>query len=85
MLSSWDDEKAELKLVDFGCSVIVNKTPDRGPLTPSTIAYDPPEKLIHRSPPNFASDVWAAGCILYIGEINSLLLLPIGAIILFIM
>jgi len=66
MLSSWDDEKAELKLVDFGCSVIVNKTPDRGPLTPSTIAYDPPEKLIHRSPPNFASDVWAAGCILYI-------------------
>ena len=66
MLSSWDDEKAELKLVDFGCSVILDKAHNSGTCFPSTVAYDPPEKLINRSPPNFASDVWAAGCILYI-------------------
>ncbi|KAL7449477.1 hypothetical protein ACHAWC_001535, partial [Mediolabrus comicus] len=69
MLSSWDEEKAEVKLVDFGCSLIVsNKDPteDDDQSYPSTVAYDPPEKIINKSAPNFKSDVWAAGCILYI-------------------
>lgn len=69
MLSSWDEEKAEVKLVDFGCSLIVSNketTEDDGQSYPSTVAYDPPEKIINRSAPNFKSDVWAAGCILYI-------------------
>lgn len=70
LLSSWDKEKAGLKVVDFGCSVILDK--DDGGAAPapevhSTLAYDPPEKLLGNSlSPDYKSDVWAAGCILYI-------------------
>lgn len=66
MLSSWNDEEAEVKLVDFGCSLIVSDDTIDGKRCPSTPAYDPPEKIINQSAPNFKSDVWAAGCILYI-------------------
>ncbi|KAL3803823.1 hypothetical protein HJC23_003985 [Cyclotella cryptica] len=66
MLSSWFDEEAELKLVDFGCSIILNDNNNDGKTYPSTVAYNSPEKLINDSPPTFASDVWAAGCILYV-------------------
>ncbi|KAL7534265.1 hypothetical protein ACHAXR_005763, partial [Thalassiosira sp. AJA248-18] len=58
----------ELKLVDFGCSIIVDnysaENADNSPM--STLAYDPPEKITNASPPDYKSDVWAAGCILYI-------------------
>ena len=65
LLSSWDNEEAEVKLVDFGCAIIVDR--HRAEHAPhSTLAYDPPEKIIDDSPPNFQSDVWAAGVILYI-------------------
>jgi len=64
LLSSWNEE-AELKLVDFGCSIILDKyRTEHAPH--STLAYDPPEKLEHDSPPSYKSDVWAAGEILYI-------------------
>ncbi|KAL7544209.1 hypothetical protein ACHAWF_007593 [Thalassiosira exigua] len=67
LLSSWDNEEAELKLVDFGCAVIPANI-DKRELPHSTLAYDPPERT--RSPsrtrPTYQSDVWAAGCILYI-------------------
>mmetsp|Transcript_13813 Transcript_13813/g.22622 ORF Transcript_13813/g.22622 Transcript_13813/m.22622 type:complete len:369 (-) Transcript_13813:1921-3027(-) len=67
MLSSWNEEEAELKLVDFGCSLIVNEDGvDESQCLSSTLAYDPPEKIINQSAANFKSDVWAAGCILYI-------------------
>jgi serine/threonine protein kinase len=66
MLSSWNEEEAELKLVDFGCSLILNEDAIDGKRYPSTPAYDPPEKITNKSAPNFKSDVWAAGCILYI-------------------
>jgi serine/threonine protein kinase len=66
MLSSWNDEEAELKLVDFGCSLIVDEDAINDKSYPSTPAYEPPEKIINKSAPNFKSDVWAAGCILYI-------------------
>lgn len=66
MLSSWNEEEAELKLVDFGCSLILNEDAIDGKRYPSTPAYDPLEKITNKSAPNFKSDVWAAGCILYI-------------------
>jgi len=70
LLSSWDNEEAELKLVDFGCATILDNYGSSGDdeqaAPHSTLAYDPPEKLMHDSPPSFQSDVWAAGCILYI-------------------
>ena len=66
LLSSWDDEEADLKLVDFGCSVIVDRaSADEAP-PHSTICYDPPEKILGDLSPSYESDVWAAGCILYI-------------------
>mmetsp|Transcript_4049 Transcript_4049/g.8532 ORF Transcript_4049/g.8532 Transcript_4049/m.8532 type:complete len:372 (-) Transcript_4049:47-1162(-) len=66
MLSCWNEEEAEVKLVDFGCALIVSGDGIDEKLCPSTPAYDPPEKIINESAPNFQSDVWAAGCILYI-------------------
>ena len=67
LLSSWDLSEAELKLVDFGCSVIVrNCEKDQLPSGTGTLFYDPPEKIINQSPPTYTSDIWAAGCILYI-------------------
>ena len=65
LLSSWDNEEAELKLVDFGCSIILEKYKEEDK-SHSTLAYDPPEKLLNDLPPSYKSDVWAAGCILYI-------------------
>lgn len=72
LLSSWDNEKAELKVVDFGCSLILDKQHKEGGgegSSFSTLAYDSPERLIKGSspsPPTLESDVWATGCILYI-------------------
>lgn len=66
MLSCWNEEEAEVKLVDFGCALIVSEDGIDEKLCPSTPVYDPPEKIINDSAPNFQSDVWAAGCILYI-------------------
>jgi serine/threonine protein kinase len=66
MLSSWNEDKAEVKLVDFGCSLTVNEDLADVGSYPSTPAYDPPEKIINKTAPNFKSDVWASGCILYI-------------------
>ncbi|KAL9182810.1 hypothetical protein ACHAXT_004089 [Thalassiosira profunda] len=66
LLSSWDDEEADLKLVDFGCSVIVDRASADETPPHSTICYDPPEKIIGDLSPSYESDVWAAGCILYI-------------------
>ena len=67
LLSSWDNDKAELKVVDFGCSLILDKCEEEEKShSYSTIAYDPPEKLENDSSPTYKSDVWAAGCILYI-------------------
>eukprot|EP00581_Thalassiosira_minuscula_P017283 CAMPEP_0183727440 /NCGR_PEP_ID=MMETSP0737-20130205/25705_1 /TAXON_ID=385413 /ORGANISM="Thalassiosira miniscula, Strain CCMP1093" /LENGTH=585 /DNA_ID=CAMNT_0025959089 /DNA_START=93 /DNA_END=1850 /DNA_ORIENTATION=- len=65
LLSSWDNEEAEVKLVDFGCAIIADKCKE-GEEPHGTFAYDPPEKLRNGSFPNFKSDVWAAGVILYI-------------------
>jgi len=62
LLSSWNNEDAELKLVDFGCSVMGD---DPSQEYHSTVAYDPPEKRTG-DPPTPQSDVWAAGCILYV-------------------
>lgn len=66
MLSSWNEEEAEVKLVDFGCSLIVNEDGIDKQCLSSTLAYDSPEKIINQSAANFKSDVWAAGCIVYI-------------------
>ena len=67
MLSSWNEDEAEVKLVDFGCSLIVNEDrSDKTQYLSSTPAYDSPEKIMNQSAANFKSDVWAAGCILYI-------------------
>jgi serine/threonine protein kinase len=65
LLSSWDIEEAELKLVDFGCSKIVDDCIDGGHPPHSNIAYDAPEKIINKSNSIYKSDVWAAGCIPY--------------------
>lgn len=67
LLSSWDNDKAELKVVDFGCSLILDECEEEEKShSYSTNAYDPPEKLENDSSPTYSSDVWAAGCILYI-------------------
>ena len=48
-------------------SLIVNEDrSDKTQCLSSTPAYDPPEKIMNQSAANFKSDVWAAGCILYI-------------------
>lgn len=69
MLSSWEDEKASLKVVDFGCSV----TTDRFGVGSGadgfrgTPAYCSPDRLRDKKGlPTLASDMFAIGIIVYI-------------------
>ncbi|CBJ31277.1 n/a [Ectocarpus siliculosus] len=75
MLSSWDDDDARVKLVDFGCScgagLGVRQELDRGERINGTPAYWPPELVQCEDegiPYNFttAADMWAMGVVMFI-------------------
>lgn len=66
MLSSEQDENAQLKVVDFGCAVIKSQQESSGGEIMGTTAYWSPEMLEKGTRPTEASDMWAIGCILYI-------------------
>ncbi|CAN0001210.1 unnamed protein product [Ectocarpus sp. 12 AP-2014] len=75
MLSSWDDDDARVKLVDFGCScgagLGVRQELDRGERINGTPAYWPPELVQcedEGKPYNFttAADMWAMGVVMFI-------------------
>ena len=71
MLSSWDESKAELKIVDFGTSVTTKETCKGidGDVDDfkGTAAYCSPERLRDETGcPSKADDMWAIGAILFI-------------------
>ncbi|CAM9786702.1 unnamed protein product [Ectocarpus sp. 4 AP-2014] len=74
MLSSWDDDDARVKLVDFGCSCGAGlgvRQVDRGERINGTPAYWPPELVQCEDegiPYHFttAADMWAMGVVMFI-------------------
>lgn len=72
MLSSQNPSNAVIKLIDFGCSVVVDddEFDESGPigLLGRTLAYCPPEMLASKKRPDKPGpsvDMWALGVILY--------------------
>ena len=72
MMSTEDDNLAQLKVVDFGCAIMEDnassakqREADNEEIL-GTIAYWSPELLEKGSKPTEVSDMWAIGCILYI-------------------
>jgi serine/threonine protein kinase len=65
MLSSWDENDAKLKVVDFGSALQDDLCRELASDGLGTHAYWAPE-LFDGARPNPASDMWAVGCILYI-------------------
>ena len=74
MLSSQNPSNAVIKLIDFGCSVIIDEDDDdfgeSGTigLAGRTLAYCPPEMLDNSKrpdKPDLSVDMWALGVILY--------------------
>eukprot|EP00752_Nemacystus_decipiens_P007342 g6568.t1 len=74
MLSSWDDDDAKVKLVDFGCSCGAGlgfQELNRGDTVHGTPAYWPPELVQAEDEGisysfNAAADMWAIGVIMFI-------------------
>uniref|UniRef100_A0A7S4V4H4 Calmodulin n=1 Tax=Ditylum brightwellii TaxID=49249 RepID=A0A7S4V4H4_9STRA len=74
MLSSWDESKAQVKLIDFGGSMPVDKqgngTEDEASKELGfmlTVPYSSPERLNDaKGAPSLASDMFAVGVIVYI-------------------
>ncbi len=71
LLSSWDDAKADVKLVDFGCSGKVGHVSGRP--VGGTACYWPPEVITHYQMNSgnglelaTETDMWAAGIVLFI-------------------
>ena len=73
MLSSQNPSNAVIKLIDFGCSVVVDEDDEFGATEPigllgRTLAYCPPEMLAKKRrsvKPDPSVDMWALGVILY--------------------
>ena len=66
MLSSWVDETAQIKVVDFGCSRHQIEEVEDTENAQGTLAYWAPELFKKGSQPSQKADIWASGCILYI-------------------
>jgi serine/threonine protein kinase len=71
MLSSLNPSDAVIKLIDFGCAVVIGDDDDDNEIMKSTgrtLAYCPPEVLNSnsRTAINPAVDMWAMGVIIYI-------------------
>ena len=68
MMSSEQDDEAQLKVVDLGCAVMTSgsKRVRRGHELLGTTAYWSPEMFEKDAQPTQASDCWAIGCILFI-------------------
>ena len=72
MMDSWDSKEAQLKVVDFGCTVQAHDESDYSKQLAcfaKTIAYSPPEVLQsigkHTITQTPAIDMFAVGCIIY--------------------
>ena len=67
-------QQQQLKVVDFGCAIPVDEDNDIASESDKnmqkafvgTVAYWPPELFHKRTRPSPATDMWAAGCIVYI-------------------
>ncbi len=66
MLSSWVDETAQIKVVDFGCSRHQIEEAEGTESAHGTLAYWAPELFKKGSQQSQEADIWASGCILYI-------------------
>jgi serine/threonine protein kinase len=71
MMSLNDDERAQLKVVDFGCAIRTSEGESQDndaaqQEATGTTAYWPPELFVNGAIPTPASDMWATGCIVYI-------------------
>lgn len=59
------DEKADIKLADFGLSKSIFYVPQDLTNTVMTLFYRPPEMILGEKKYNFSADMWSLGCTLY--------------------